>query len=758
MNRFKLSLVVVVAAVAMISACSEDDGTTPVQPKASDAGYAVTTPDGQERTPFQRSLMTQTTQRTSDGLAAPAVSYSYESNGSASLVALQQSGINPGQSLTIRATTVVRYDAPNEAGQSVWPAPVIEGSTPPADGFVLEGDYTQEVKDAVSNVDPNFWSTHTFGNEPRVLTWTETITYTFPQSPATASQQTGPVEGTSDDEIVTGMGIPGPGLDYTLEASLDIPTDLGDVNIGSVRAGFAMDWFFGMRLPMDVSVSGPNSVMEGSSFTPTTVATGLNWSAADFTNAGIAPESGNEFGMRFEFFLGAVVKVAGQTVIDVGPPKIDEDASKSFTTPLGAGQVFNLPTLDVPALANFSGPLTTYFQVGFTATPQAGSDKFTADWHAAAEGSGNGGVMYNTSGASKNLGPVLAVDGPGSADLTLNNFEYVFNQYRIALGMYAEIGADPPFPLPSGSLRFDIPITSFNLSSISPDLTMGVHDGSTPTNVMGSVNVVNVAPTAVIDPTSTMMINGVPTLLAETGVPKMVKGTSVDPGRDDLVATWDFGDGTPTPDISTNYPLAAAAGPNQITDMQSHTFDVACVNDVTFKVTDDDGASNEDHAKVVITPPAGSNAPRYAGYWQHQLRGNGRTDFGDADLGCMLEIVEHMSTVFSEARNASTMDDAFDVIFLAGNHGSELEKLDRELLVMWLNFANGVYGYAENVDVDGDGAGDGMFSHIMATAEAVRLNPGATPSEIRGQTEIVHNIRSATDGLTSLSRPAGRSW
>jgi hypothetical protein len=259
------------------------------------------------------------------------------------------------------------------------------------------------------------------------------------------------------------------------------------------------------------------------------------------------------------------------------------------------------------------------------------------------------------------------------------------------------------------------------------------------------VNIQNVAPTAVIDLTNADVINGIDTFFAETGAVIPFQGSSHDPGRDDLTLTWDFGDGSPSPDISTNHPLAAATGPNDVTENQPWSYSGACVYQLTLRSTDSDGASSEDTASVVIRP-GGSARARLAGYWQHQLRGNGQVDYEEADLACLLEIVGFMSNVFDEARDASTVELAHDVTFLNGNGGSETEKLDRELLVAWLDFAIGAFDLSDPVDTDGDLLPDTTFGAALTAAETVRLDPGASDAALQMQREIVHLVSTQGTG------------
>ena len=71
-------------------------------------------------------------------------------------------------------------------------------------------------------------------------------------------------------------------------------------------------------------------------------------------------------------------------------------------------------------------------------------------------------------------------------------------------------------------------------------------DDTTPCKTLNAM-VTNVNPTAVIDTTNTVTVNGVPTVIAHAGAKVDFKVRITNPGSDDLAVTWDWGDGsTPT--------------------------------------------------------------------------------------------------------------------------------------------------------------------------------------------------------------------
>jgi hypothetical protein len=86
------------------------------------------------------------------------------------------------------------------------------------------------------------------------------------------------------------------------------------------------------------------------------------------------------------------------------------------------------------------------------------------------------------------------------------------------------------------------------------------------------------------------------------------------------------------------------------------------------------------------------------------------------------------------------------VTFLKGNQGNEAEKLDRELLVAWMNFAVGAFELSQPVDTDGDDIPDTTFGAALAAAETVRLDPNATDAALQMQREIVHAVSTQGTG------------
>jgi PKD domain len=300
---------------------------------------------------------------------------------------------------------------------------------------------------------------------------------------------------------------------------------------------------------------------------------------------------------------------------------------------------------------------------------------------------------------------------------------------------------------PDATLTFSVSHTYGDNGTFSAKVC-GKDDDTTTCQTV-ALSVTNVNPTATIDQSGTVPVNGVPTIIVHAGQSVPFAGRSQDPGSDDLTLTWEWDDGTPNV-ITTSLvnppnpdPLPSPSiQPRDVTDTQSHAFGHACLYKGRFTSRDDDTGTGQDEVEVVVIGNA--LEVRSAGYWQTQfskaLGKPGKADLTPASLACYLQIVGYMSTVFQEVRDASTVALAFDVLFQKQNGGSAVEHLDRQLLTAWLNFANGAMALTQLVDTNGNGVPDTPFVTVMSNAETVRLNPSATKGQLENQKDILEGI------------------
>ena len=113
-------------------------------------------------------------------------------------------------------------------------------------------------------------------------------------------------------------------------------------------------------------------------------------------------------------------------------------------------------------------------------------------------------------------------------------------------------------------------------------------------------------------------------------------------------------------------------------------------------------------------------------------------DLPVSTVNCYLQVAQHMSPVFSEARDVSTMAKANAVLNIQLLNPKA--EFDRQALTAWLNFADGSFDLGTRVDTNLDLKLDSTFGVVMAQAEAIRLNPASTSSQIRQQTLLLEQL------------------
>lgn len=297
---------------------------------------------------------------------------------------------------------------------------------------------------------------------------------------------------------------------------------------------------------------------------------------------------------------------------------------------------------------------------------------------------------------------------------------------------------------PDSTLTFSTSHT-YGDNGTYPVKVCAADDDTTPCKSI-AVTVTNVKPTAIIDTSGTVSVNGVPTVIAHAGTSVDFGARITDPGSDDLTVTWDWGDGTPA-DTSTSLvnppvldpPLSPSIQPRDISAASDHAFGKACVYTSGLAVTDDDGGSTTGSLNVIIV---GNNHPnRPHGYWRQQNRYHAfatgpAPDFDAGTLDCYLKIAAYMSRVFNERTAAATFAQAYDVLDTSST--SKINELfDQQLLAAWLNFANGAIEWNQLVDTNGDKTADTPFLTAIERAETLRLNPSATRPQLDAMKRIV---------------------
>jgi hypothetical protein len=236
-----------------------------------------------------------------------------------------------------------------------------------------------------------------------------------------------------------------------------------------------------------------------------------------------------------------------------------------------------------------------------------------------------------------------------------------------------------------------------------------------------AVFVTNVNPTAELDKSGAVIVDGVLTLITNVGDTVTFNARSRDPGSDDLRFSWDwiadtfvlFPNAVSTslvnPPAFDPY-LSPSIQPRDVTDSQTREMYTPCHFVITLGVTDDDGGSSLDTLDVIIQ---GTSAVTLtADEWLARYR----SATPEGALARPLGVVQHMSATF---RNQPTLTVEAATTILSDT-ATPQARWQRQVLTAWLNFASGAVAYAEPVDTNHDGVADTTFAAFMAAVETAR--------------------------------------
>jgi hypothetical protein len=246
--------------------------------------------------------------------------------------------------------------------------------------------------------------------------------------------------------------------------------------------------------------------------------------------------------------------------------------------------------------------------------------------------------------------------------------------------------------------------------------------GSDPTSVL----VANLVPDVTLDTTEIVSFPGGDAFVGRIGIPQDHDASATDPGSDDLTFSWNFGPAaTYFNDGVGPDPLPSPAGtfPFMASDDATVSFGIPGLELIQVTATDDDGGADIDSAAKLFTGDA--DQAFGSGYWGHQYSGNGQPQLDEATLEGYLEIINFVSTVFSEQTTATTLAEAAAVLSPRGDDKRAVATAD--LLTAWLHFASGVVSHDAMVPIQGQQV---PYLDVMSEIEAIVLDPTATRAEL----------------------------
>jgi len=236
----------------------------------------------------------------------------------------------------------------------------------------------------------------------------------------------------------------------------------------------------------------------------------------------------------------------------------------------------------------------------------------------------------------------------------------------------------------------------------------------------------NLDPTLTLDISDAVTFPGGDYLVVEAGTELPASADGTDPGSDDLTFSWTTGD------INTYFnngvsadPAMSPAGvfPFNASDSVDALYGAPGVETLGLVLSDDDGGSDNASVGVIVTGTADST--QGTGWWKHQYSGSGSPQIDTATAEGYLEIVNAVSSVFSETSPVNTMADVHAVLSPTGPDRRVYARA--QLMLAWLQFASGAVDWDATIQLN---SGPVAFLDLMSSAEAVINNPASTNAEL----------------------------
>jgi HYR domain len=451
-------------------------------------------------TPLQESVQQSIEKLKKEGKPYPEVSIETESEVPTPSEIRKSIRSNGSFETSITARTVIEYDGPQEAGEERWddiivggPGSTTTGVKDNKTGVPLHGNLTQMIIKKHPEIYGEGENKHEYGEEPRTFVIDEGINMTFVQSENATVKPLNVTAPSIQREIsnktesyntIMGSSFVPENITWTINPKEERGRCPFCFTLAEAKARFLLHIAFGIRLPVKVDVTHPESLVAGEEYLFDSSITPLDFAAEDYERMGLPAENGHEFFARYEVFLGVKVWFLGLLLadhaidekLDIGEEcfKMNSYDCQNFVTPFGPDEngeprKFPIPelTLDPDATGleyTFAGIIS--LAMGVKIDPDLYSDKISAKWYATGDAFGDGEdreMVYSEPTPSKyQFGPIIIPHGSiimeplvssnndtamnlaynnsttakgqsRFAVITLDNYKYYLNKYMIEL-------------------------------------------------------------------------------------------------------------------------------------------------------------------------------------------------------------------------------------------------------------------------------------------------------------------------------------
>jgi hypothetical protein len=348
---------------------------------------------------------------------------------------------------TIKATTIVQFSGPQQAGFKEWPD--IKMSV----GSRFIEASKQDLGELLARTYPDLYGErgkYKFGQEPRTLQIEETYVIQEQES-ALVTQQLDVLHGSQTANVVMGFSKSQP-IDYT---RIEILSDPTGTPFATATMKFSSRLDLTMRLPVTVKLDMPDVIEPSRDYFPKASLTPRDFSESQYAALGLLGTQGDELAADMAFDVDIILSVLGSdpltwheaTNIDIA----EICGCADFTTPFGLdenGKPREFPMHDIrlpPRETGFSFEVDTLsvsgkFGLGLRFVPDFDPTNISAEWLAVGDslvGPTSGEITFTAASPTRfPFGPLRSSGSGtdiefGEADIALDSFKFNLDRFTL---------------------------------------------------------------------------------------------------------------------------------------------------------------------------------------------------------------------------------------------------------------------------------------------------------------------------------------